>query len=190
MSEPFIDAVLKDFRKKREPEFAPAYKNGMVTLTGAALLKKEFPPRDVIFDPWIPEKGLVMVHAERGIGKTWLATTIAYAVAAGGDFLKWGAPKARKVLYIDGEMPGSVIKDRFAAIVNNADFEAPEDNLIFLASDIQQDGLPDLSDPGQQPFFDAYIDGVDLIVVDNLSTICRSNRENEADSWGRSKAGY
>ncbi len=46
------------------------------------------------------------------------------------------------------------------------------------------DSLPDLADPAAQRFYDHVIADADLIVVDNLSTVCRALRENEADSWG------
>jgi putative DNA primase/helicase len=44
-------------------------------------------------------------------------------------------------------------------------------------------GLPDLADPTAQQFYTDIIADADLIVVDNLSTLCRSLKENEADSW-------
>ena len=44
-------------------------------------------------------------------------------------------------------------------------------------------GLPDLSDPKSQQFYDDVIADADLIVVDNLSTICPGVKENDADSW-------
>ena len=47
-----------------------------------------------------------MVYAKRGVGKTHFALGVAYAVAAGAKFLSWQAETPRKVLYIDGEMPG------------------------------------------------------------------------------------
>src|SRR5438552_4184371 len=49
--------------KERQPEFVPAYTKGLITLTGAELLQKEFPPREMILRPWLPEKGLAMVFA-------------------------------------------------------------------------------------------------------------------------------
>ena len=58
-----------------------------------------------------------MVHAWRGVGKTYFALGAAYAVASGGAFLKWRAERPRKVLYVDGEMPGAAIKERLAAII-------------------------------------------------------------------------
>jgi hypothetical protein len=43
--------------------------------------------------------------------------------------------------------------------------------------------LSDLSDPKAQPFFDDVIADAELIIVDNLSTICPGVKENDADSW-------
>lgn len=171
-----------------EPEaaggFVPAYTKGLRALTGAELLRSEFPSREFLMSPWLPSKGLAMIFAERGIGKTWVGLNIAHATAGGGSFLRWRAPCPKRVVYIDGEMPAAMIKDRYATIVAGADFDALEDNFRLVAADLQQDGLPDLADPTAQCFYDAEIADADLIVVDNLSTVCRALRENEADSWG------
>ena len=177
--ETFQDA---DFPK--QGKFEPAFTKGLITLTGAELLTKEFPPREMILSPWLPEKGLAMAFAERGIGKTWFALNIAHTVAGGGFFLGWSAPKARRVVYIDGEMPAAALKERYAVIVANSEFDAPEDTFRLVAADLQPDGLPDLANPDAQRFYDGVIADAALIVVDNLSTLCRALRENEADSWG------
>jgi hypothetical protein len=171
-------------RKQCQSEFVPAYTRSLISLTGAELLQKEFPPREMILSPWLPEKGLAMVFAERGIGKTWIALNVAHAVACGGTFLGWRALRARRVVYIDGEMPAQVLKDRYAAIVVGSDFDAPSDNFRLIAADLQPDGLPDLANPDTQQFYSDAIKDADLIIVDNLSTVCRVLRENEADSFG------
>lgn len=165
-------------------EFQPAYTRGLVALTGAQLLQRDFPPRQMVLAPFLPEKGLVMIFAERGIGKTWVALNIAHAVAGAGAYLRWSAAASRRVVYIDGEMPAAVLKDRYAAIVAGASFDAPDDNFRLVAADLQPDGLPDLADPAAQQFYDGVIADADLIIIDNLSTVCRALRENEADSWG------
>ena len=118
----------------------PAYTKGLVALSGTELLKHDFPPREMVLSPWLPEKGLAMIFAERGIGKTWVGLNIAHATAGGGSFLRWRAPCPKRVVYIDGEMPAAMIKDRYAAIVAGADFDAPEDNFRLVAADLQQDG--------------------------------------------------
>ena len=50
--------------------------------------------REMLLDPILPEKGLAMLYAARGTGKTHVALGIAFAVATGTKFLKWSAPKA------------------------------------------------------------------------------------------------
>ena len=68
-----------------EPEaaggFVPAYTKGLRALTGAELLRAEFPAREFLMSPWLPSKGLAMIFAERGIGKTWVGLNIAHATA-------------------------------------------------------------------------------------------------------------
>src|SRR6266487_3768026 len=56
-------------------------------LTSAELLQLVFPPRRYLLEPWFPERGLTMVYAPRGVGKTLFALGTAYAVASGGTFL-------------------------------------------------------------------------------------------------------
>src|SRR5438105_3263503 len=52
-------------------------------------LARKFPPRENLLSPWLAAKGLAMVFAPRGVGKTHFALGVAYAVASGGSFLKW-----------------------------------------------------------------------------------------------------
>ena len=69
-----------------------------------SFLAMDIPPRETMLEPWLPCQGLAMLYGRRGMGKTYLALGIGYAVGSGGGVLGWQAPKARKVLYIDGEM--------------------------------------------------------------------------------------
>jgi hypothetical protein len=173
--------------KRQEPTviYQPAYMSGLRVLTGAELLKLDLPPRDLLLWPWLPAKGLAMIHAERGIGKTWVALNAAHALNTAGEFIGWRAARPVRVVYLDGEMPTAVLQQRYATIVAAAPNASNDDDLFSLvASDYQCDGLPDLADPNAQGFYDDAIRDAEAIVVDNLSTICRSVRENEADSWG------
>ena len=61
-----------------------------------------------------------MIYAIRGIGKTWFALQMANAVATGDHFLMWKAKKPSEVLYIDGEMPLKLLKDRITQINNSS----------------------------------------------------------------------
>ena len=147
-------------------------------------LEKEFPPREKVLAPWLPSQGLVMIYARRGIGKTHLGLGVAYAVATGGKFLKWEAQTPRKVIYIDGEMPGVAMQERFAAIVTDAEKEPPSpDCLRIITPDIQDIGMPDISSPEGQELIEPHLEGVELVILDNLSTLSRSGKENEGEAW-------
>jgi RecA-family ATPase len=125
-----------------------------------------------------------MLYAPRGIGKTQAALEVAYAAASGGTFLKWSAPQPRSVLIIDGEMPGATLQERLARIASIAPLEPPSpQHRRILASDLHQDGLPDLSSVEDQQRYTAVLGNAELIIIDNVSTLCRSGRENESESW-------
>jgi putative DNA primase/helicase len=154
------------------------------SITIADLLKRDFPPRELLLSPWLPVQGLAMIYAARGVGKTHLALAVAYAVATGGKALCWDAPKPRRVLIVDGEMPAATLQERWVKIVEAAGDEPPEPDYVrILAADMQELGLPDLATAEGQAALAPELEGVELIVLDNLSTLCRSGKENEADSW-------
>ena len=58
-----------------------------------------------------------MVHATRGIGKTFFGLSCAFAVGTGGEFLKFNAPERKPVLYIDGEMSAAVMQERMLQLM-------------------------------------------------------------------------
>ena len=53
----------------------------------------------------------------------------------------------------------------------------------IAAADLVADGLPDLADRTAQQFYDDIVADAHCVAVDNLSTLCRSLKENDADSW-------
>ncbi|EKE00854.1 MAG: hypothetical protein ACD_21C00265G0008 [uncultured bacterium] len=152
-------------------------------ITVSELLQFEFKAHEYILEPWLTTQSLNMIFGYRGVGKTHISLGIAYAVASGGSILKWLAPKPRGVLFIDGEMPGYSLQKRMAEIIANADKEfAP--NLMFLTPDLQEFGMPDLATvEGQRRVENHITDETDLIIVDNISCLVRSGKENEGESW-------
>src|SRR3972149_5115748 len=100
-------------------------------------IARELPVREAMLSPWLLNQSLAMIHSWRGIGKTHVALGIAYAVASGGNFLDWSATAPKKVLFIDGEMPGSALQDRLAAIISSSDNEAKPGMLRIVTPDIQ-----------------------------------------------------
>jgi hypothetical protein len=93
-------------------------------------LNMQLPKREMLLAPFLPSQGLGLLYAKRGVGKTHVALGIACAVATGGIFLKWQAPRPRKVLYIDGEMPAAAMQERLLRISVTEDLKFPDPSFL------------------------------------------------------------
>ena len=174
---PIIEDAPKDAEAQPKPQL------NIITIHG--LLSLVLPERESLLHPVILAQSLNMVHAWRGIGKTHVGLGMAYAVASGGTFLRWHAPNPRAVLYIDGEMPASALQERLAAIAAASDKEPEPDHFRIITPDLQESGImPDLSTREGQAVVDSMMTPeTALIIVDNISCLCRTGRENEGESW-------
>ncbi|KAF0231748.1 MAG: hypothetical protein FD177_2719 [Desulfovibrionaceae bacterium] len=164
----------------------PTVKPGLVAVSAGELLTMTLPQREFILNPVIPRQGLVMIYAPRGIGKTYLALSLAYAVASGQWVFRWQAPKPRRVLYLDGEMPANTMQERLAAIVAGyGPGQADPEHLRFITPDLQDLGMrmPNLATHEGQEALQPHLEGVELLVMDNLATLARAGRENDAEGW-------
>lgn len=145
-------------------------------------LSLEFPPKEYILSPWLETQGLAMAYGIRGLGKTFFVMGVAVAVASGGVFLKWKSPKPYGVLHLDGEMPATTLQARYSKFIVSGDSEitAP---LKIVTPDLQKSGMPDISTTEGQRKLESHLDGISLVIVDNISTLCRAGKENEAECW-------
>jgi KaiC/GvpD/RAD55 family RecA-like ATPase len=146
-------------------------------------------PRKPIFGDWLLERGLAMLYAPSGIGKSWLSLSIATAIAGGGSLHNWNAPSAERVMLVDGEMDLSDIKDRlgivFKAVKGDAKKAASNLNIcarkdphaarefLDLATDDGRDELLQIVEAWKPK----------LLVLDNLSTLANVGDENAAHTW-------
>ena len=154
------------------------------TVTLQELKDMAIPKREMVLSPVMPAKGLAMIYAARGVGKTQIGIGVSYAVATGGSFLRWHAPQPRRVLYIDGEMPASALQERVNMLASSANAMPSIDYFRFLAMDMQDLGTScNLADPRAQRAIEAELNGAELVVFDNLSTLVSAGRENDAESW-------
>ena len=155
-----------------------------------ALLDMRIADREHLVLPWLRQKESAMIYAAPGVGKSFFAMSLALAVAGGGKALgKWDAPKARRVMYIDGEMPIDDIQGRVKALLPSAggDFEAACRNLHIEARQHQPAGrvFVDLTDERSREalLYQAKMGGVELLILDNLSTLATVDDENSASEF-------
>lgn len=166
---------------------AVQHPNPLLVLDSKQFLAHPIPPRKMLVDPIIPEQSISMLYAQRGIGKTNVALTLGITLATGNSMFggRWIAAEARKVLYIDGEMQASVLQGRLTRIQKAFDTTLDLENLYILTPDIQPCGvpMPNLATPEGQQAIEPFLAGVALVIVDNISCLCRGGRENDAESW-------
>jgi AAA domain len=108
-----------DALERRAVEIANASR-GLCSLTIVELFQLDVKPREMFLHPFLPVQGLSMLYSQRGVGKTYIGLGIAVAVASGESFLCGVAPQARRVLYVDGEMPVATLRERLASIVSGS----------------------------------------------------------------------
>ena len=157
-------------------------------VTVRELLDAALPEREVQLDPWLHKQALCMVFAPRGTGKTHFSLGVAYALWSGGQFLGWQAARPLRVLFIDGEMPATVLQERLRAIMqaDSREGEIDADTFRIITPDLLDGAPPDLASPDDQARLQRLIDDFkpDIIIADNISTLVRSRRsENDAESW-------
>jgi putative DNA primase/helicase len=187
LAEPEPDTALPDADNELVPYF------DLLPIPLAQFLTLPMRPRELLLDPIIPEKGLVMLYGARGTGKTYLAHGIAHAVATGTSFLKWRAPKPRRVLLIDGEMPAVALRERLSQVAGPEGASAPYATIVsapqggasleIIASDLLDNGVGNLASAPVQAKLERCLGGFDLLILDNLSSLTAALRENDGDAW-------
>lgn len=55
--------------------------------------------------------------------------------------------------------------------------------MALITPDLQPCPMPDLSTAGGQTMIEPFLQGVDMVVLDNIATLCRTGKENESQSW-------
>ena len=147
--------------------YYPFMKNatGLSILTAAELLARDLPPRTDVLAPLLASDTAALVYGPSGIGKSFFALSLAWAVASGGCFLGWQAPRPHRVLYVDGELGAAELRARLAL------FGSPPERLMISAHGLGRGPLLDLGEDGGIVRLMAAWGDPELVVLDDLSTL-------------------
>ncbi|MBN9089150.1 MAG: AAA family ATPase [Reyranella sp.] len=147
-------------------------------LSAAELLAVDLAPRRDLLAPLLASDGAALVYGPAGIGKSFFALSLAWAVASGGSFLGWKSPRPHRVLYVDGEMGAATLRERLAL------FGPAPAGLAISAHGLSSGPLLDLSEnAGLLRLMRAW-DGPELLVLDTLSSLV-GLRRGDAEHWDR-----
>jgi hypothetical protein len=167
------------------PEDVAAYferlRKGCISAIDLAQL--EIKDRQNVVGSWCKQGDLVFIFGERGSGKTWLSAGVATHAASGTDLVDWEIKQARRVLWIDGEMPLPDFRDRVIGLLDE-----PTEMLSLIHHEhFYTLGLGNLNlteRDAQQALTMLCVDGkIEILVLDNLSCLFSGMIENDADSW-------
>jgi hypothetical protein len=125
------------------------------------------------------------IYGLRGLGKTWLLQSLALVAATGVDALGFTNPNKSlcRVLYVDGEMAGEDIQERFARLCRLlAVPEKGRENLTIIGADWQE-FLPRLDTREGQEALEPHVQNADLIILDNRSCLFDPEGEKDATAW-------
>ena len=83
-------------------------------------------------------------------------------------------------------MPAAALQERLVSIVASAPgVNLDPKNIQILAGDlVEAGGIGNLASRDTQDELDKWLDGVDVVILDNLSSLTAVIRDNDAESWG------
>ena len=128
--------------------------------------------------PVFREGQLLEIYALRGVGKSYLARTLAHVAAhAGCEALGFRSEESVRVLDVDGgEIAGPEIQERDGIILHALGI-APSSNLVTVAADWRGGWLPRLDTAAGRLAIEPFVATADLIILDNRSSLLTREAE-------------
>jgi len=198
MDDNLLDELKKEIQAE-DPNFNPDEPSNVVSVRFRDISKdkeitvldfndikdSDCPPIEYVIEPCLPTQGIGFIYAAAGVGKTLFTLNLAYAIASGGDFLKYSCPAPRKVLYVDGEMPFNELKSRVMLIAKQqGDLDTPSNFKVITPDKNLGLIIPPIdTEEGQQRYIDLVVRlDIDVVIFDNLSMLT-SIDENKSSEW-------
>ncbi len=163
-------------------------------LSAEQWLKRDFPEPEPLLGDLIVAGVRMFLVGSTGLGKTLLGFGMAVAMASGAAFLHWQARRPVRVLYIDGEMPGALIRQRLRDAVRRPGVPELGGRLTIFARDMEDEIAAQFPTVGRfQPlnteaginWLLAFIDalgGVDIVAFDNVMSLLEGVQKEE-ETW-------
>jgi AAA domain len=152
---------------------------------------RPMPPPDRLLGDLLTTTSRMFLVGRTGLGKTMLGFAIACGIASGEGFLHLRASRPARVLYIDGEMPGELIKSRSIDALRRTGMAPLPGNLLIYSRDTEDDFAKRFPTLGMMPPLNAEaghnfvlaliaaLGGVDVVIFDNVMSLIPGDHREE-----------
>jgi AAA domain/Homeodomain-like domain len=162
----------------------------------------QLPEPKWLVEPLLTRGGTMMLYSWPGWGKSYIATELAFSLAAGSPAVIFGGHQGPggawplhgpcRTLYLYGEMHGSKIRERIIQIAKGHHMAVPEKGffgvmskdyqLIPRASQSARTWRPSISTGTDRRYVEErlFSDGYELLVLDNISTLWSAAQEDQS----------
>lgn len=154
-------------------------------LTPQDWLDRKLQPADRILGDLFSTTSRVLFSADTGLGKTMLSMAWAVAMSLGRDFLHWKAHRPARVLYIDGEMPRRLMRERIEMACTWYGVTPLEARRVHFMSREDFSEMPPLDTPDGAQWLNEFMSAlptIDFIIFDNIMSLCSGIMKDE-ESW-------
>lgn len=198
-------AELADELLKSATQTGTPYANPAIVVGFADLLTLKLQPAEFVIEPLLTVGGVMMLYSPAGAGKSFVQTEIATCLALGPEnnvtkIFPWPLKRRFRVLYVYGEMHGSMIQERAISIAKgHGVLELPDDfNAYFGVMCKEFQRMPDgpRHARGWRPSIATELDrkyvrertlagGFEVLILDNISTLWPASQEGDSDRAAR-----
>jgi len=165
--------------------------NPSVIVGFKSLLEMTLPELEYSIEPLLTTGGTGEIYGWRGSGKSLVSTQLALDLAAGRPTIfpgdggpAWPISRQYRVLYVYGEMHGSMIKSRARDLAEGCGYTIPDDEFFgTMCKDFQKAWRPNISTPRNRKIVEERLlsGGYEGVIFDNISTLWPTSQENEGD---------
>lgn len=137
-----------------------------------------------LLEPVISKGSAVLLYSAPGVGKSWLALLISYAIGCGTKILggRWRGKSQHNCLYISTEMTTQVIS-RLRTIDQSLGCQEAKANITVYPHPGSPHRAINLEEEKTWDELSGMIAAADFIVIDHLSNVTKGN--NDIGSWKR-----
>lgn len=159
--------------------------NSLIAVDVLDFLTLKLDPIDFVIEPILPVSNSAMIFAPTGVGKTYIMLHMAYSVAVGAPrCFVWDIPRARPVVYVDGEMDQLTLQERQTEIAKSFDPVYPERGFLKIITPDQQPKYPPrINTKEGRARIEEHLSPGSFCILDNIVTLCPGGDEKESEDW-------